>query len=95
MKILEERTGIEIYLENDANAAALGEKRFGAGKDVDNMIYITVSTGIGGGIIIDNKILHGVNYSAGEIGHYIIDIGGPAVDAVTTAVLKHWRQEQQ
>lgn len=77
VKILEERTGIEIYLENDANAAALGEKRFGAGKDVDNMIYITVSTGIGGGIIIDNKILHGVNYSAGEIGHYIIDIGGP------------------
>ena len=58
-KILEEKTGIKVNLENDANAAALG-RNFGAGKDVDNMIYITVSTGIGGGIIIDNKILMGL-----------------------------------
>jgi len=77
VKILEERIGIEVSLENDANAAALGEKWFGAGKGINNMIYMTVSTGIGGGIIIDNKILHGVNYGAGEIGHFIIEKDGP------------------
>ncbi|HHU92333.1 MAG TPA: ROK family glucokinase [Halanaerobiaceae bacterium] len=76
-RILEERTGIKVNLENDANAAALGEKYFGAGKDVDNMIYITVSTGIGGGIIIDNKLLHGVKDTAGEIGHMVIMVDGP------------------
>lgn len=75
--ILREETGIEIVLENDANAAALGEKWFGAGQDVDSMIYMTVSTGIGGGIVIDKKILHGVNDTAGEIGHFVIQTDGP------------------
>lgn len=76
-KILKDRTGLEVILENDANAAALGEKWFGAGKDVDNMIYMTVSTGIGGGIIIDKRILHGINDTAGEIGHMVIKADGP------------------
>ncbi len=75
--ILKEKTGIDIVIENDANAAALGEKWFGAGQDVDSMIYMTVSTGIGGGIIIDKKILHGVNDTAGEIGHFVIQTDGP------------------
>ncbi|MEJ6950282.1 ROK family protein [Natronospora cellulosivora (SeqCode)] len=75
--ILKEKTGIDINLENDANAAALGEKWFGAGRNVDNMIYMTVSTGIGGGIIIDKKILHGVSDTAGEIGHFVIQTDGP------------------
>lgn len=75
--ILKKRTGIQVILENDANAAALGEKWFGAGKDVNSMIYMTVSTGIGGGIIIDKKILHGFNDSAGEIGHFVIQTDGP------------------
>ncbi|MFP4015556.1 MAG: ROK family protein [Halanaerobiales bacterium] len=77
VELLEEKTGIEIAIENDANAAALGEKWFGAGQDVDSMIYMTVSTGIGGGIIIDKKILHGVNDTAGEIGHFVIQTDGP------------------
>ncbi|ACL70354.1 ROK family protein [Halothermothrix orenii] len=75
--ILEEETGIPVILENDANAAALGEKWFGAGQDVDNLIYITVSTGIGGGIIINKKIFHGINDGAGEVGHMVIEPGGP------------------
>lgn len=77
VKLLEEKVNIPVILENDANAAALAEKWFGAGKDVDNLLYITVSTGIGGGIIINKKIYHGVNDGAGEVGHMIIDPAGP------------------
>lgn len=69
VKILEKIIGIPVILENDANAAALGENLFGAGKDADNIIYITISTGIGGGIIIDRNIFHGGKGNAGEIGH--------------------------
>lgn len=59
---------MNVYLENDANAAALAEHKFGAGQGFENMIYITISTGIGGGIIIDNKLYKGQGL-AGEIGH--------------------------
>lgn len=75
--LLEEKTGIKVILENDANAAALGEKWFGAGQDVDNLIYVTVSTGIGGGIIINKEIYRGANAGAGEVGHMVIDPDGP------------------
>ncbi|AGB42010.1 transcriptional regulator/sugar kinase [Halobacteroides halobius DSM 5150] len=61
--------GPPIFLENDANAAALGEKYFGAGKDAQDLIYVTVSTGIGGGIIIGGEVYHGASDGAGEIGH--------------------------
>src|SRR5262249_34665278 len=76
-KIMHERTGVRAWLENDANAAALGELTFGAGKGVRHLVYITVSTGIGGGIIIDGKLYGGAKGSAGEIGHTIIDPAGP------------------
>lgn len=76
-EILEEKTSIPVNLENDANAAALGEKWFGAGQGIDNLLYITISTGIGGGIIIDRKIYHGANDGAGEIGHMVIEPNGP------------------
>ncbi|MFW6308690.1 MAG: ROK family protein [bacterium] len=75
--IMEEQTGRPVSLENDANAAALGEKWFGAGKDVEHMIYVTVSTGIGGGIIIDKRILQGADGAGGEIGHMVIKPEGP------------------
>ena len=68
VKILEKTTGIPVILENDANAAGLGEKFFGAGRGANNIVYITISTGIGGGVIIDNKIFHGKG-NAAEIGH--------------------------
>ncbi|MEO8458087.1 MAG: ROK family protein [Chloroflexota bacterium] len=75
--IMRERTGVRAWLENDANAAALGEHVFGAGKGARHMVYITVSTGIGGGIIADDKLYGGAKGSAGEIGHTIIDPAGP------------------
>jgi glucokinase len=75
--IIQLQFGIATYLDNDATLAALGEHRFGAGTGVDNLIYVTVSTGIGGGIIIDGKPYRGASGSAGEVGHMTIDINGP------------------
>ncbi len=69
--------GMRTILLNDASAAALGEHAFGAGKGVSNLVYITVSTGIGGGIIIEGKLYGGACGAAGEIGHTTIDINGP------------------
>lgn len=76
-EIVQKATGIRTLLLNDASAAALGEHAFGAGRGVSNLIYITVSTGIGGGIIIDGRLYGGACGSAGEIGHTTIDVNGP------------------
>jgi glucokinase len=67
----------KTFLINDANAAAFGELRFGAGRGVDNFIYITLSTGIGGGIVINGKIYTGSTGTAGELGHMTIADEGP------------------
>ncbi|HEX2914641.1 MAG TPA: ROK family protein [Chloroflexia bacterium] len=75
--IMEERIGLPVYLGNDANLAALGEYTFGAGKDYRFLVYITVSTGVGGGIIEDGRILMGARGAAGELGHMSIDLNGP------------------
>lgn len=76
-KLLVDKLGIDIYIINDASAAALGEHRFGAGKGVNNLVFLTVSTGIGGGIIIDGKLYQGANGCAGELGHIVIESNGP------------------
>jgi glucokinase len=75
--ILHKKLNKKIYIENDANAAALGEFSFGAGKGFKNLLYITISTGIGGGIIINGKAYTGSIGTAGEIGHMVIDPKGP------------------
>jgi glucokinase len=74
--IVEEKYGVNTFLLNDANAAALSEHQFGAGRGVRNLVYLTVSTGIGSGIIIDGKLYMGACGSAGEIGHMTIDVNG-------------------
>ncbi len=66
-----------VYLNNDANLGALGERHYGAGQNVDNLAFIKVATGIGCGIIIDGQIYHGQTGAAGEIGHLTIDEDGP------------------
>ncbi|MFA5398937.1 MAG: ROK family protein [Dehalococcoidia bacterium] len=72
-----ESLGGPLFVLNDANAAALAEHRLGAGRGLNNLIYITVSTGIGGGMIVDGELYQGTDGSAAEIGHMIIKIGGP------------------
>lgn len=74
---IEDRFKIKTFLENDANAAAIGEYLFGAGKGTRNMVYITVSTGIGAGAIIDGKIYRGTTCNALELGHITILPDGP------------------
>jgi glucokinase len=70
---LREALGIDAYLVNDANAAALGEKEWGAGKGRSNIFYLTISTGIGGGAIVDGRLLIGKEGNAAEVGHITID----------------------
>lgn len=71
-----EVTGLPVTLENDANAAAFGEFTAGAGKDVRNMVMLTLGTGIGGGIVLDGRLLRGFFDNAGEIGHTLVVPGG-------------------
>ena len=68
--------GIPVALTNDANAAALGEAKFGAGKDYRDSILITLGTGVGGGIIIDGKLFEGFKSAGAEMGHMVIVEGG-------------------
>ena len=68
---------VPVAINNDANLAAYGEWYFGAGKGISNLIYLTISTGVGGGIIIDNKLLIGSSGFAGEIGHTTLNHEGP------------------
>jgi glucokinase len=76
VKIFEEEFHKKVYLDNDANCAAWGEFNAGAAKEYNNAVMITLGTGIGGGIIVDGKLLHGKDNLAGEIGHIVVDIHG-------------------
>lgn len=73
---VEERFRVPVLLDNDANAAALGEHSAGTGRGLSDLVYITISTGIGGGLIINNQLVHGVGDGAGEVGHMLIAPGG-------------------
>ena len=73
---IELHTNIPVQVENDANVAALGERWLGAGKNTDNVAFVTLGTGVGGGIIINGQIVHGQGGSAGEIGHMTINPQG-------------------
>ena len=75
-EMLEARIGKPIYLENDANCAALGEAIAGVGKGVGNFVAVTLGTGVGSGIIVNGKIVSGVNYAGGEMGHTVIMVNG-------------------
>ena len=76
-ELIQAELGLPTALENDANAAALAEHRFGAGRGADNMIYVTASTGIGGGFILDGRLYTGATGGAAEVGHMTILPQGP------------------
>ncbi|MBR8835079.1 MAG: ROK family protein [Stigonema ocellatum SAG 48.90 = DSM 106950] len=75
--LFREEFGVPTRVDNDANVAALGEHRFGAGQGYDSLFYITVSTGVGGGWILNGKPWRGAEGMAGEIGHMVVDPNGP------------------
>ena len=75
--LLESEFQVPVIIENDANASALAEFRFGGGRGYSAVLYMTMSTGIGGGIVIDGQVYHGANDSAGEVGHQILLPNGP------------------
>jgi glucokinase len=74
---VERRLGTTVILENDANAAALGEKWLGAASNVDDMCMMTLGTGVGGGIVLQGRIWHGMTGMAGELGHTTVEPNGP------------------
>lgn len=103
--ILEHKIKIPVIMENDATAAAWGEFKAGAGRNVNNMICVTLGTGIGTGIIIDGKILHGAQGVAGEAGHITILPDGPKCGcgnngcletlASATALVRNFKQKMK
>lgn len=87
---VEQKLGTSVILENDANAAALGEKWIGAGRDVNDLVLMTLGTGIGGGIISQGRILHGYLGMAGEFGHTtVFPNGNPCGCGNTGCLEKH------
>ncbi len=76
-EVLEAEFGAPAVVDNDANVAALGEHRFGAGRGAADLMYITVSTGVGGGWILGGRPWRGYDGMAGEIGHTVVDPAGP------------------
>ncbi len=85
---LESELGVPVFIENDANAAALGEQWQGAGRGIGSMILITLGTGVGGGIVLNNKIWHGADGMAGEIGHMTLVQDGRPCSCGNTGCLE-------
>ncbi len=77
VKLLEREFGVPVFLQNDANACALAEWRFGAGQGVKNMVFLTFGTGLGAGLILDGRLYEGTNGNAGEVGHIRLAPDGP------------------
>lgn len=85
---IKKRTGLTCRIENDANIAALGSLHFGVGQKFDHFVMITLGTGVGGGIIYDQKLFKGSRGMAGELGHVIIDYHGPLSNSVTRGTIE-------
>lgn len=75
-ELISKRMGLPVYLNNDANVATLGEARFGSGKEYKDLIMLTLGTGVGGGIVIDNKLYDGHLHMGAELGHMVIRVNG-------------------
>ena len=75
--LLQSELGLKVTLENDANAAGYAEHRYGAARDLTSSVYITLSTGIGGGVFVGDTVVHGATGAAGEVGHMTLLPGGP------------------
>lgn len=87
---LKKHLNLPIFVDNDANAMALGEMRFGAGRRFNNILCVTVGTGIGGAVIINKELWRGSNFSAGELGHIVIDYNGIKCDCGNTGCMEKY-----
>src|SRR5699024_9207482 len=104
-RMIKERLDRPVYIENDANAAALGEYAAGAGKGSQSMVAITLGTGVGGGAVLDGKLYTGFNYAGLEVGHFVIEYNGRLCTcgrrgcfetyASATAIIKRARERMQ
>ena len=84
------RTGLQMTVENDANAAAWGEFRFGAGKGVEDLVFVTLGTGVGGGVISHGVLLRGARGTGVKLRHITLHPAGPAADVATGDASKLW-----
>jgi glucokinase len=75
--LMAERLGLPVFVDNDANAAALAEHRFGAAVGTRHSVTLTIGTGIGGGMVLDDELYRGAQGAAGELGHMVVDLDGP------------------
>ncbi len=87
---LKEHLNLPVYVDNDANSMALGELRFGAGRRFNNILCVTVGTGIGGAVIINKELWRGSNFTAGELGHIVIDYNGKKCDCGNSGCLEKY-----
>jgi glucokinase len=76
-EMMAERLGLPVFIDNDANTAALAEHRFGAGRGARNVVLLTIGTGIGGGLVLDGELYRGTTGAGAELGHMVIDENGP------------------
>ncbi len=90
VEVLAREFGVTVALENDADAAALGEVRWGSAKARGRVVFVTVGTGIGASVILDNKVYRGVGHCHPEIGHHIIDPAGPPCTCGTQGCWESW-----
>ena len=89
--MIHERTGLPVYVDNDANVAAWGEYCAGAGKGSSNMVMVTLGTGVGGGVVLNGKLLTGCNGAAAELGHFgRLICTGKSAAAVCAAALRQY-----
>ncbi len=89
-EILERKTGLPVFIDNDANLMSLAEFTLGAGKGFSNVVCLTLGTGVGGGIIIDGKLYRGSNFAAGELGHMPVNERGPKCNCGGNACLESY-----
>ena len=85
---IEDDLKIPTVLDNSGRAAALGEILYGAARGSEDVVYVHLGTGVGGGIIVDGRLLHGASSTAGEFGHMVVSIGGPICSWASRAILK-------
>ena len=89
-KIIEKKLGLNTFIDNDVNLMALGEWKYGAGNGLDNIVCLTLGTGVGGGLIINGQLYRGPSFSAGELGHIPIDIHGLRCNCGGTGCLERY-----